>query len=97
MVATGAWLHAVLADFILRAQGRWAAAAKWIPRTLAAFDPAVEARFTAAFDALFERRDVAGVIAFADELLAPFGGRLFAGYVGQGHSRRSGSRERPAR
>jgi acetyl-CoA synthetase len=81
MVATGAWLHAVLADFILRANGRWAATAKWIPRALTAFDPDVEARFTAAFDGLFERRDVAPVIAFADELLAPFGGRLFAGYA----------------
>jgi hypothetical protein len=81
MVATGAWLHAVLADFIMRAHGRWAATGKWIPRTLAAFDPAVEARFSAAFEALFERRDVAGVIAFTDELLAPFGGRLIAGYA----------------
>jgi len=79
-VATGAGLHAVLADFVLRAHGRWAATAKWIPRTMTAFDPALTTAFDAAFAALFERRDVDPVIAFADEVLAPFHGRLFDGY-----------------
>jgi hypothetical protein len=81
IVATGAWLYAALADFTLRVHGRWAGTGKWVPRTLAAFDPAAEARFSAAFTALFERRDPAPVIAFGEHALAPFGGRLFAGYV----------------
>jgi hypothetical protein len=80
VVATGAWLHLALADFILRASGRWAATAKWIPRALAAFDPAVAAAFDAAFDDLFERRDAGPLIGFAERALAPFGGRLFDGY-----------------
>jgi hypothetical protein len=81
MVATGAWLHAVLADFILRARGRWAGTGIWVPRELAAFDPAVEAALSAAFEAFFERREVGQVIAFTDETLAPFGGRLFDGFA----------------
>jgi len=81
VVATGAWLHAVLADFILRANGRWAGTGKWVPRALAAFDPAVEAALGDAFEAFFVKRDVAPVIAFAEETLAPFGGRLFDGFA----------------
>jgi predicted nucleotidyltransferase len=81
LVATAAWLHLVLADFILNANGRWAATGKWVPRTLAAFDPAVEAVYTAAFDAIFERRDPKPLIAFAEQTLAPFGGFLFDGFT----------------
>ena len=85
-VGTAVWLHMVLSEFILQANGRWAATAKWTPRALAAYDPAVEAAFTAAFEALFERRDVAPVIAFAEAVLAPFGGPLFDGYKATGES-----------
>jgi hypothetical protein len=80
VVATGAWLHLALADFILRANGRWAATAKWIPRTLAAFDPALASDFDAAFAELFERRNAGPLISFAEQALVPFGGRLFDGY-----------------
>jgi hypothetical protein len=74
------WLYPALADFILRTNGRWAATAKWIPRALAAFDPALAATFDAAFADLFERRDTGPLIGFAEQSLAPFGGRLFNGY-----------------
>jgi hypothetical protein len=80
VLATGAWLYAALADFILRTNGRWGATAKWIPRALAAFDPALAAAFDAAFADLFERRDTGPLIGFAERSLAPFGGRLFDGY-----------------
>ena len=70
----------MLADFILRANGRWAATAKWIPRALTVFDPALAAVFDAAFADLFERRDTGPLISFAEQTLAPFGGRLFDGY-----------------
>ena len=80
VLATGAWLHLVLADFILRANGRWAATAKWIPRTLSSFDPALTAAFEAAMADLYERRDTAPLVSFTEQALAPFGGRLFDGY-----------------
>jgi hypothetical protein len=80
VVATGAWLYASLADFILRTNGRWAATGKWVPRTLAGYDPEVAAAFEAAFEDLFERRDVRPLIRFTEQTFAPFGGRLFDGY-----------------
>jgi hypothetical protein len=80
VLATAAWLHPVLSDFVLRANGRWAATAKWIPRTLTAFDPAFAAAFDAVFAEFFERRDAAPLIRFTEQTLAPFGGRLFDGY-----------------
>lgn len=79
-MATGAWLHPTLADFILRAAGRWAATAKWVPRTLERYDPALAADFDATFAAFFERRDTQPLIAFTDRVLAPVGGRLFDGF-----------------
>ena len=80
VLATGAWLHLALADFILRANGRWAATGKWVPRALAGFDPKLAAAFDASFADLFERRDAGPLIRFAEQALAPFGGRLFDGY-----------------
>jgi hypothetical protein len=82
-VATGAWLYLVLADFVLRAQGQWAHTAKWIPRSLTAMDAELEAAFSRAFDDLFVRQDSAAVIAFAETVLAPFGGPLLEGYESQ--------------
>ncbi len=57
MIATGAALHLALADFALRAAGRWSARGKAIPAALAAMDPALATRFTAAFAALFTTWD----------------------------------------
>jgi hypothetical protein len=81
LVATGAWLHAVLADFIPRANGRWAGTGKWAPRAVAAVDPSAALALNAAFEAMFERRDVGAVVGFAEATLAPFGGRLFDGFT----------------
>lgn len=80
VVATAAWLHMALADFILRAHGRWAATGKWVPRALASFDPGLATAFEGAFRELFEQRNAAPLLAFADQTLAPFGGPLFDGY-----------------
>jgi hypothetical protein len=76
----GVWLHPVRADFTLPANERWAAMAKWIPRALADFDPALPAGFHAAVVDPFERRDAGPLTGFAEQALAPFGGRLFDGY-----------------
>jgi predicted nucleotidyltransferase len=80
VVSIGAWLYLSLADLMLRGRGRWAGTAKWIPRYLKALDPALERRFTAAFEALFARADRAPLIALAEAELAPHGGPLFDGY-----------------
>lgn len=80
VVATGVWLYDALAALILRGQGRWMGTGKWTPRHLKALDPALERRFSAAFESLFARGDAGPVIALAEAELAPHGGLLFEGY-----------------
>lgn len=80
VIATGAALHFALADFALRATGRWSATGKAIPRALAAMNPGLAAQFTTAFAALFATSNVAPVQSLVDAVLAPHGGRLRAGY-----------------
>jgi hypothetical protein len=80
IVSIGAWLYLSLADVALRSRGRWAGTAKWIPRYLNALDPALEQRFSSAFEALFARHDPGPVIALAEAELAQHGGLLFEGY-----------------
>jgi len=79
-VAIGVRLHDALAELYLRSRGQWSARGKHVPRALAAADPEFAARFVAAFDALFVRRDAAPVLALAAQALAPLGGFLFAGH-----------------
>ena len=79
MIAAGA-AYGALADFALRAAGRWSATSKAIPLALAAMDPGLAAQFTTAFAALFATRNVAPVQSLADAVLAPYGGRLRTGY-----------------
>jgi hypothetical protein len=71
VIATGAALHIALADFALRAAGRWSATGKAIPRALAAMNPGLAAQFTTAFAALFATSNVAPVQSLVDAVLAP--------------------------
>jgi hypothetical protein len=80
MISVGAALHLALADFSLRAAGRWSARGKAIPRALAAMDPILTAKFATAFTALFATRDTAPVQSLVDAVLAPHGGRLRTEY-----------------
>jgi hypothetical protein len=79
-IAVGAALYTALADFALRATGRWSATSTAIPRALAAMDPNLSAQFTTAFAVLFATSNVAAVQSLVDAVLAPHGGRLLAGY-----------------
>ena len=68
------------ADFYFRARGLWAAHSKTIPRRLRAADAAFAARFTHAFDALFNGKRAEPAAALVAALLDPFGGFLFEGF-----------------
>jgi hypothetical protein len=78
--AIGVSLYAILSELMLAGAGLWLGYAKWVPRRLAVLDPALEARFSAAFARLFAQGDAAAVIALAEAVLAPYGGPLFDGY-----------------
>lgn len=73
-------LYPALATHHLRARGRWGATGKAIGRALLASDPAFADRFHRAFAAAFERGETGAVEHLPDEVMAPNGGRLFAGY-----------------
>ena len=78
--AAGARLHGVLADAWFRLRGSWSAKGKTIPRRLLQEDAPFAERFAGAFHRLWEG-DPRLVIDLAEEILAPHGGLLFAGYA----------------
>lgn len=80
IVATGAALYGSLADFILRASGKWSGTGKKIPGLLYAYDEALGIAFVSAFDRLFKYEDPSDVIKLTEDALAPYGGRHFNGY-----------------
>ena len=80
LTSVGAALYPVLADFTLRAAGRWSASVKRMPAALSELDPALGDRFVAAFAALFGAGDPAPVLALADSILARHGARPGEGF-----------------
>lgn len=79
LVATGGQLHEALADYYFRANGRWSARGKSIPRVLETVDPVFAARYRDSFEVLYRRGDACAVIALAEEVLNAHGGLLFEG------------------
>lgn len=68
-------------EFVLRTNGQWIGASKWIIRALKQYDDDFADRFVTAFDAFYKTGNREGIIKLTDEVLAPFGGRLFEGYT----------------
>jgi hypothetical protein len=79
-LATGSALLGELADFALRAEGRWSASGKALSCALAIAVPQFAERLETAFTALFAQGDVTLVQALVDDVLEPHGGRLREGY-----------------
>lgn len=67
-------------EFVLRTNGKWIGASKWIVRALRQYDVYFADRFLAAFQEFYKHGEREAVIQIVDEVLEPFGGRLFAGY-----------------
>jgi hypothetical protein len=80
IIATAAHLYVELGDLILRAAGRWSGTGKALARRLEQHDPALTLRFEHAFGSLFRHGHAAQVLGLVEELLAPLGGPLSAGY-----------------
>lgn len=78
--ACAARLYPLLADHYLRSRQLWSARGKSIPRRLDAVSPTFGAAFREAFRDAFERGATAGLVTLCEEVLAPNGGWLFAGY-----------------
>ncbi|HEY0098279.1 MAG TPA: nucleotidyltransferase domain-containing protein [Pyrinomonadaceae bacterium] len=80
LVAAGARLYELVADFYLRSRTLWSARGKAIPARLREVDAAFAARLCEAFETLFKSKRPEGVVALVEEVLEPFGGFLFDGY-----------------
>ncbi len=79
-LALGAELYKVLALLFLRSKNQWLVSKKMLPRALKSVDDSVEGDFYQAFSELFRNNNVAGVVAFSENLLRPLGGPLSEGF-----------------
>ncbi|QTD43426.1 nucleotidyltransferase domain-containing protein [Sporosarcina sp. Te-1] len=69
-----------LHEFILRTNGRWIGDSKWVVRAMREYNPVLADRFVRVFDDFYRTRNKQGIMELTDEVLKPFGGRLFEGY-----------------
>ncbi|MFN8606131.1 MAG: GNAT family N-acetyltransferase [Vulcanimicrobiota bacterium] len=76
-LASGARLYEMLANFALRAAGRWSATGKSIPTQLEKLQTGLAEGYTSAFEQLFNQRESSQLLRLAENLLEPYGGWLF--------------------
>lgn len=72
-------LHETLADFWFRAQGRWSASGKHIPRRMNKLNPDFADEWVKVFACGFQG-NTTPVIALTEKVLAMYGGYVFDGY-----------------
>jgi hypothetical protein len=78
------WIANTLADivheFVLRTNGCWIGASKWVVRSLRQYDEEFAADFVDAFDTFYKTGEKEKIVTLVDRVLAPYGGRLFDGF-----------------
>lgn len=70
----------LIAEFYLRTNQQWLGESKWIHRALNKYDPSFAKRYTDAFEDFFRTGSKDEMVRIIDEVLEPFGGRLFEGF-----------------
>ncbi|WP_342720224.1 nucleotidyltransferase [Sediminibacillus albus] len=73
-------LAELISEFYLRTNGQWIGASKWVVRALKRFNGEFADNFVEAFDSFYRTGDKSKIVSLADEVLHPYGGRLFAGF-----------------
>ncbi|SET85214.1 Nucleotidyltransferase domain-containing protein [Salinibacillus kushneri] len=73
-------LAELVSEFVLRTNNRWIGTSKWIIRSLRHFDVNFADQFVDAFDMFYKNGEKQKIIKLVDELLQPYGGRLFDGF-----------------
>lgn len=79
-VASAAWLYEALSQFYFRAQGKWRASGKSIPRYLEKDDASLAKQFTQAFENVFVSSETSALEALVHNILKPYGGLLWEGF-----------------
>lgn len=67
-------------EFVLRTNGKWIGTSKWMVRSLKNYDEIFAGKFVEAFDIFYRNGDKNKIIMMIDDILQPFGGRLFNGF-----------------
>ncbi|UOQ44130.1 nucleotidyltransferase domain-containing protein [Halobacillus salinarum] len=70
-----------LHKFILRTNQQWMGEGKWMFRSLKRFDPQLANHFAKQLFLFYQNGEKKPYIDFVDEVLEPWGGRLFEGYT----------------
>ncbi|MGY6211382.1 nucleotidyltransferase domain-containing protein [Cytobacillus firmus] len=73
-------LAELLSEFVLRTNRQWIGASKWVYRSLKDYDEEFANQFVKAFDIFYKTGNKGQVIELADNVLQPFGGKLFDGF-----------------
>jgi hypothetical protein len=73
-------LAELVSEFVLRTNQQWIGASKWVIRSLRKYDENFANRFVEAFDTFYKTGDKDLIIVLVDEILQPYGGRLFQGF-----------------
>ncbi|ETI68498.1 nucleotidyltransferase domain-containing protein [Neobacillus vireti] len=73
-------LAELVSEFVLRTNRKWIGASKWIVRALRQYDEDFANHFVEAFDRFYRTGEKKPVVDLVDQVLEPFGGRLFRGF-----------------
>jgi hypothetical protein len=73
-------LAELVSEFVLRTNRQWIGTSKWIVRSLRNYDETFADQFVEAFDIFYKTGEKNKVIVMVDNILQPFGGRLFRGF-----------------
>jgi predicted nucleotidyltransferase len=69
-----------LSEFVLRTNRQWIGTSKWVIRSLRQYDEKFADNFVSAFDAFYKKGEKSAIIELGDQVLRPYGGRLFTGF-----------------
>ncbi|WP_017187751.1 nucleotidyltransferase domain-containing protein [Alkalibacillus haloalkaliphilus] len=70
----------LLSEFVLRTNNQWIGNSKWVIRSLRQFDHELAERFVFALDQYYKSENIEPLIQLTDDILKPYGGRLFEGF-----------------
>jgi len=73
-------LSILLHEFYLRVNKQWIGTSKWIIRALKQYDKEFALKYVESFESYYKTGKKDKVINLTDEVLEPFGGRLFDGF-----------------
>lgn len=73
-------LAELVSEFVLRTNDTWIGTSKWVIRSLKHYDVKFAEQFIMAFEKFYKNGDKTEIIKLVDDVLDPYGGRLFNGF-----------------